>query len=113
MIVGVELVIAVAAVGGVIITGISQAVAWRRNGSHQVERDVNQAKVQAARDAIMTSHQEEILRRLGNMESGLQAVNTKIAGMQTDWASVSSTFAEQLKGHNRDIQDIKNRPRTI
>lgn len=112
MIVGVELVIALAAVGGVIATSISQVIAWRRNGSHQTARDRTHAEAQAVRDATITSNQKAILGRLGHLESGLASVTVKMADMQTDYARVSSTFAEQIKGHDRDIKELRERPRT-
>ncbi len=92
----IEIVIASAAVGGVIITGIFQVVAFRRNGTHQAARDIDHAKKQAARDAVLASNQKAILGRLDDKDYGLQAVYTKV-----------TTLTERVTGHDREIRDIK------
>ncbi len=95
----VEIVIASVAVVGVLITGTSQVLAWRRNGIHQAARDRAEAEKQAARDAVVHSNQEAILDRLDDKEYGLQAVNIKL-----------SSVTERVTGHDREIKELKQKP---
>lgn len=104
-----EMILAVAAVVGVMTTGGGLVHTIRKNGSAQVKRDAAQADHLAARDAVLANNQEAIIARLDDKEVGLQAVNAKISTMQTHCASISSTFAEQIKGHTRDIKDLKGK----
>ena len=97
---------------GTLIVAIGLAVTWRRNGSHQAERDMAQAKLQAARDAILARNQEAILERLDNKEHGLQAVNEKVAAQALHCAQISGPLVTRVNGHDREIRDLKARPHT-
>tara|TARA_Y100000310_G_scaffold23392_1_gene22373 strand:- start:4024 stop:4317 length:294 start_codon:yes stop_codon:yes gene_type:complete len=94
----VEAIVGGAALIGVLMTGLGLILSWRRNGTHQAERDITHAETQAARDATLETNQIAILDRLDNKENGLQAVNLKIVAM-----------AERVKVHDRELRDLKKK----
>ncbi len=99
----VEIILSGAAIVGVLVTTSGLIFAWRRNGTHQAQRDMAQAEVQATRDANIVSNQEAILGRLDDKESGLQAVNIKIGEIHEDTA----VLTQRVDGHGREIKDMK------
>jgi len=100
----IEIVLSGAAIVGVLVTTSGLIVAWRRNGTHQAQRDMAQAEVQATRDANIASNQKAIIDRLDDKESGLQAVNVKISGIHEDTA----VLTQRVDGHDHEIKDMKN-----
>ena len=98
-----EIILSGAAVFGVLVTTTGLIFAWRRNGTHQAQRDEAQAKVQATRDANITSNQKAILDRLDDKESGLQAVNIKIGEIHEDTA----VLTQRVDGHDHEIKGLK------
>jgi len=100
----IEIILSGVAIVGVLVTTSGLIFAWRRNGTHQAQRDKAQAEAQATRDANIASNQEAILGRLDDKESGLQAVNIKINDIHEDTA----VLTQRVDGHDREIKDIKN-----
>ena len=101
----IEVIIAVVAVAGVVVTGIGLVLSWRRNGSHQAARDITHAEAQAVRDAIAAANQKAILDRLDDKVSGLQAVNQKVGKVITHCA----VLEERIMGHDKDITDLQRK----
>lgn len=99
----IEIVLSGAAIVGVILTTSGLVLAWRRNGTHQAQRDMAQAEVQATRDANIASNQNAILDRLDDKESGLQAVNIKVGEIHEDTA----VLTQRVDGHDREVKDMK------
>jgi len=99
----VEIILSGAAIFGVLVTTSGLILAWRRNGTHQAQRDKAQAEVQATRDANIASNQKAILDRLDDKESGLQAVNIKIGELHEDTA----VLTQRVNGHDREIKELK------
>lgn len=99
----VEIIISGAAVFGVIVTGTGLIFAWRRNGSHQAQRDMAQAEALATRDAHIVSNQKAIIDRLDDKESGLQALFIKIGDTHEDTA----VLTQRVDGHDHEIRDLK------
>ena len=104
-----QMIVAIVAMLGVILTGVGQIKTWHRNGSQQAARDKSLAEAQAARDAVLRNNQQAIINRLDNKEDGLQAVNIKMAGMQTHCAKVSTSLTERVANHDRELRELKNR----
>ena len=94
----VEIVIAGSALVGVGFTGIGLMLSWRRNGTHQAERDRAQAEAQAARDAVVESNQAAIIEKLDHPDYGLQAVNITVGRL-----------TERVTGHDREIKELKHK----
>lgn len=88
---GSSLVVAVVAVGGVIVT-------WRKNG-----------KDQAARDQQITDNQGEIIKRLDHKETGLSALNEKIHNFEVTCAGTRSEYGQRILAAERDIKDLKKK----
>lgn len=105
-----EMILSGAAIVGVVFTGVGLLATWRKNGSSQAARDLEQAKKLAARDAVLARNQQAIIERLDDKENGLQAVNNKVGAMQTHCAEVSGPLVERVNGHDREIRDIKTKP---
>ena len=103
----IEFAVSIVAISGVVITSVGLIASWRQNGRAQAERDRNYAESQATRDAKLEGNQEAIIERLDDRETGLQAVNIKIGNMQTNCAKVSTSLQEQVKGHDRELKDVK------
>ncbi len=103
----IEIVLSGAAIVGVLVTTSGLIFAWHRNGTHQAQRDLAQAEVQATRDANIASNQKAIIDRLDDKESGLQAVNIKVTAMRQHCAEVSGPLVERVSGHDREIKDLK------
>ncbi len=93
-----EIIIATVAVAGVFVTGSGLILSWRRNGTHQAQRDQAHAEAQAARDAVAESNQKAILGRLDDKDYGLQAVNMKL-----------TSVTERVTGHDREIKELKQK----
>jgi len=102
-----EIVVAGAALMGVLFTGGGLAFTIRKNGTSQAKRDRQQAVVQAARDAEVATNQQAILARLDDKDSGLQAVNIKMAKQATHCATISTALTERVANHGREIAELK------
>lgn len=104
-----DAILSVLAVIGVCFTGWGLIKTIRKNGKELRERDIKLAKIQAARDQKISSNQEAILTRLDDKEHGLQAVNDKIAKINTRCAQVSTGLSEKVLAAERDIRELKGK----
>ncbi len=86
---GSSMVVAVVAVGGVLVS-------WRRNG-----------KSQAARDERISLNQENIIKKLDDPKKGLSAINDKVADMKAHCGVISTGLTERMKAAERDIHELK------
>ncbi len=93
-----EIIIATVAIVGVFVTGSGLILSWRRNGTHQAQRDQAHAEAQSARDAVAESNQKAILGRLDDKDYGLQAVNITVGRL-----------TERVTGHDREIKELKQK----
>lgn len=105
----VEIIVAGAAVVGVLFTGGGLILTWRKNGRSQRERDLDLAMKQAARDTAINTTQENILAKLDDPTTGLPAVNEKVNAMVTHCAEVSTGVVERVNAAERDIKEVKAR----
>tara|TARA_Y100000310_G_C20453022_1_gene701679 strand:+ start:452 stop:751 length:300 start_codon:yes stop_codon:yes gene_type:complete len=97
----IEVIIAVIALIGVLITAVGLILAWKRNGTHQAERDITHAARDAEAQAVSKTNQQAIISRLDDKLYGLQAVNMRIGSL-----------TERVDGHDREIKELKgNRKR--
>ena len=94
---------------GVAVIAVGLIATIRKNGTHQAQRDLEQAEKQAARDAEQASNQKAIMATLNDKETGLQAVNINLAEQKNHCTKVSTTLVEQMAGHDREIKEIKAR----
>ena len=91
-----ELILATAAVIGVCITGGSLVVSLRRNGRDQKARDEQIAKEQHERDKGIEMGYLAITERLDNPSHGLEALDTKITNIKTEYGVTLGRHDERL-----------------
>ena len=92
---------------GVLVVAVGLGITWRRNGTEQAQRDLTLGQRQAVRDAALANNQESIMATLNNKETGLQAVNSKLAGQRNHCTKVSTALVERMAGHDRELKEIK------
>ena len=104
-----EMLLSVAAIIGVAITGVGLRVTWSKNGKEQRARDMAMAQAQATRDQKLKGNQDEILKRLDDDRMGLAALNRKQGEMTNHCTEVSTGFAGRILTAERDIKEIKQK----
>ena len=94
---------------GVIGVGAGLILTWKRNGHDQEVREKKRDMELAERDQLLTTNQQNIIRRLDDSKSGLTAINEKLGAQQTHCAEVSSSLAQRMVTAERDIKEVKQK----
>ncbi len=99
---------AIATGAGTLVVAVGLALTWRKNGREQKARDLTHAAEQAQRDADAQVKQQlrdqsieggylAIVGRLDNKHHGLEAIETKVDGLQLETTEVLGRHDERLK----------------
>jgi len=91
---GSSMVVAVVAVGGVLVT-------WRKNGT-----------AAASRDERLALNQENIITKLDDPKHGLTAINDKVNDMVNHCGVTSTAIDGRLVAAERDVKELKSRRTT-
>jgi uncharacterized protein HemX len=102
-----ELILALAGVVGVLLTGGGLYMTWRKSGREQKDRDERLAQERAAHDQAIQSNQQNILNKLDDKSTGLTAINEKINQVKEHCAATTAGFGERIIAAERDIKELK------
>lgn len=92
----VETIVAACSVASTTIVGFGLWRTWRRNGSEQEKRDKEQSVRQALRDRDIELGYKAIVGRLDNRDHGLEALDTKITNIKTEYGETLARHDERL-----------------
>jgi hypothetical protein len=89
-------VLSIVSASGTVLVGLALLGTWRRNGKEQRSRDDAHAIRQALRDKGLELGYRAITDRLDDRDSGLSAINSKIAAQATHCAEVTGRYDERI-----------------
>lgn len=86
----------IASIVGIVLIGLGLIITWVRNGRSQAEQF-----------GSLKTDVKNIQSCLDNKDCGLGALSNKIAEFKTHCAKVSTSLSEQVKSHEKAIDEIK------
>ena len=95
----VELIVAISSLAGTIIVGVGLVKTWQRNGSQQKQRDLELARLQAARDERIDNALRGVQKDITENLKYTTDLDKKIDHMRESCATNVATFKGSCDDH--------------